>query len=157
MRNTKLLLILMLTVLLAACGSEQNNPWCDGHRSIHSQHEDIVTKVNIDYSESGELVAQLDIPQIAASREALTDTSQVIEASAAAECKSFPADIGTHNQRWIAKYRIECGADNRLKQASVVLLNNFADIAEVEAIINTPAATKHFVLNRQCDRPIFMQ
>lgn len=156
MKKIKLLFILALTVLVAACENDKTNPWCDEHKSIHQQHADTVTQVNIEYRETGMLTVQVDVPQSEASQQALSDITQVIDATANTECHSLPAEINTENDRWLAEYRIDCGADNRLKQVSVVLLNNFVKVAEVEARIQTPAASKHFVLNRQCDRPIFV-
>jgi hypothetical protein len=54
-----------------------------------------------------------------------------------------------------AEYESDCGDDNRIGQLDIALFDEVPDIAELEVRITTPAAGKHFVINRQCSAPIF--
>lgn len=155
MKKIPLISILALLSLISACDSKSENTWCKDHKDIHDQHRDTITQVDIVYSDDGELTALLQIPKTDTSREALVNMDNFINATAESQCTQLDSTINEQTTTWQAEFKIDCGVNNRIKAVDVVILNRFPKVSEVEAKIQTPATNKHFVLSRQCDKPIF--
>ncbi len=146
------LVVILLTV---SCSKKNNDEWCNNHKSLHPEHLESVAKVNIEYALSGLLIAQIKVLKSAVEYSQLKDVEQIIIVTADKSCNNMPAIIIDDGNSWLAKYTIDCGVNNKLAEVSVALLDHFVKINEVEASIKTPAASKHFVLSRQCSSPIF--
>ena len=70
-------------------------------------------------------------------------------------CTDDTVDIKEQGKYYQASYSLNCGLDNKVSKVLVPILENFKTIDEVEVEITTPSSSKHFVLSRQCDSPIF--
>lgn len=156
MKKSHLVVTLALMTQLAACGDENTNTWCDNHNSVHQDHLDSITLVKVLYSENGDLRGTVTVPQTDATEMSLSKTEDIFNISAASSCYYQPAKVAASNKKWQAEYKIECGTNNKLESVSIAVLENFPAVSEIEVYIETPATKKHFVLNRQCERPIFM-
>ncbi|MEP1446059.1 MAG: hypothetical protein ABJK37_08120 [Paraglaciecola sp.] len=156
MKKRQLIITYLLLGQLMACGDDNSNAFCDNHADIHQQHVDKVTRVNVVYSENGELTAKLSVPMSDAAETALGENSNIIKITAESSCEVISPKIVNGEDYWQSEYKFECGANNKLQHVSIEVLNNFPEIQEVEAHIKTPATNKNFILNRRCDRPIFV-
>jgi len=145
----------VLTSFLYGCGDNIENSFCNAHKDVHQTHALDVSHVDIEYQASGSLTTTVQVPLTAIDLVSLEDTSRVLVVEAEKTCQLVSVNIDKQGQYWQAAYHIDCGQDNRLRKVSIALLDKFPTINEVEANIQTPAAHKHFVLNRQCDSPIF--
>lgn len=154
------LLSIGMCILLIGCGEKEIDSFCKSHAKEHPLHQSDITKISIDYSEEGQIVAQVKIAKQHVQYQALANMANVIEVKAEKSCTSGSVDIkekGNYNQTsyYQASYSLDCGLENKLNKVSVPVLDNFKGIDEVEVVINTPSSSKHFVLSRQCDSPIF--
>jgi len=70
-------------------------------------------------------------------------------------CALTQSDVNTTAGKLVASYRYACGESNALKEVDIKLLDKLSSIDEVEAFITTDAVSKHFVISRQCSKPIF--
>lgn len=156
MKKRQLIITYLLLAQLMACSDDNSNAFCDNHIDIHQQHKDTVTRVNVVYSENGGLTVKLNVPMSDATETALVDDSNIIKITAESSCQVISPKIVNDGNHWQSEYKYECGANNKLENVSIEVLNNFPEIQEVEAHIKTPATNKNFILNRRCDRPIFV-
>ena len=149
------LLSIAMSSLLIGCGEKAAESFCKSHAKAHQLHQSDITQVNINYSEQGQIVAQVKIAQQHAQYQALTNVVKVLEVKADKTCSDASVEIIEQGIYYQASYSVDCGAENKLKKVSVPILDNFKTIDEVEVTIGTPSSAKHFLLSRQCDSPIF--
>lgn len=149
------LLSIGISALLIGCGEKEEISFCKSHAKEHQKHQTDITQINIDYSEQGLIVAKVKVVQEHAKQEVLANMANIIDVKADRACKVGSVDIEKEDVYYQATYSQDCGLDNKLKKVSVLVLDNFTTIDEVEVDISTPSSSKHFVLNRQCDSPIF--
>jgi len=149
------LLSIAMSSLLIGCGEKAAESFCKSHAKAHQLHQSDITQVKIDYSEQGQIVAQVKIAQQHAQYQALVNVAKVLEVKADKVCSDASVEIKEQGIYYQASYSLDCGAENKLNKVSVPILDNFKTIDEVEVAISTPSSAKHFLLNRQCDSPIF--
>lgn len=150
-----ILLSVGLCSLLLGCGEKSADSFCKSHAKEHNLHRSDITQVNIVYSEEGHIIAELKIAQQHAQYQVLANMADNIEVKAERACTSNAVDIEAVGMYYQARYSLNCGLENKLQKVSVLVLDNFQAIDEVEVSIVTPSSSKHFVLSRQCDNPIF--
>jgi hypothetical protein len=170
MTRFKVLQLLCIPVLAACSQQDESNTYCEAHQQRHSSHLEIVTTVQIEHKQAGELEASIEIPHEALTEPVdhsmehgraelvsrLRDVDQVFEIESASTCSEVLAQAEEINGQVSARYQFDCGADNKLNKISVVLFDNFPEIQEVEVRMTTPAVQKHFVINRQCSAAMFI-
>lgn len=144
-----------LCSILLGCGEKQVESFCKIHAKEHDLHRDDITQVHIDYSEQGIITAQVKIAQQNTQYKALINLVDIIKVKANRVCTDDTVDIKEQGKYYQASYSLNCGLDNKVSKVLVPILENFKTIDEVEVEINTPSSSKHFVLSRQCDSPIF--
>jgi len=142
-------------ISVIGCGEKVENIVCDNHDQVHFEHKDTVTLAKVDYLSSGELTMKVLMPRNDASFGTLNSVSKVITVEGEQTCSFVSTDIIEKGNQWQASYSFDCGEENKLKKVSINFLENFSKVNEVEAMIKTPSSSKHFVLSRQCDGPIF--
>ena len=150
-----ILLSIGMCSVLVGCSEEAADSFCKKHGKEHQLHQNDITQINIDYSEQGQIVVQVKIAKEHAQRQRLAQVANIIDVKADKSCSSGAVDIKEEGKYYQASYSLNCGLDNKLNKVSILVLDNFEKIDEVEASISTPSSSKHFVLNRQCDSPIF--
>jgi len=149
------LLSISLSTLLVGCGEKEEISFCKSHAKQHKNHQSEVTQIDIDYSEQGLIVAQITVAQNLAQKEVLASLANIIDVKAGKPCTNGSVDIKEEGNYYQATYSLNCGLENKLNKVSVLVLEKFTTIDEVEVDISTPSSSKHFVLSRQCDSPIF--
>jgi hypothetical protein len=144
-----------MMIFVTGCNDKVHNSLCTDHKTLHQQHLDSVTTLLVQYTEGGNFTAQLSMPLAASSIALITDVSRVIQLEAQLNCQSLSPEVDEQSKRIEARYTFACGLDNKLDKVTVKIMENFPTVEEVEVWVETPAVNKHFVLNRQCERPIF--
>ncbi|GAC13913.1 ZrgA family zinc uptake protein [Aliiglaciecola lipolytica] len=148
-------LLVTLATLMTGCDDEVRNPLCSEHKTLHQQHLDSIATMVVKYTEDGQFTAQLNMPLATAPLEALAEVDKVIQLEAEQKCQSVAAQLDEQSNQSQGFYTFACGTDNKLTKVTVKVLENFPALEEVEVWVETPAVNKHFVLNRQCERPLF--
>jgi len=149
------LLSVGISALLVGCGDKQEASFCKSHAKEHQIHQSDITQIEINYSEQGLIVAQVKVAKENVQRDVLSNMANIIDVKAVRACTNESVDIKEAGNYYQASYSLNCGLDNKLKKVSVLVLDNLKTVEEVEVAISTPSSSKHFVLNRQCDSPIF--
>lgn len=149
------LLSISFSVLLVGCDEKEEISFCKSHAKQHKNHQSEVTQIDIDYSDQGLIVANIKVAQAHARQNVLLNMANIIDVKAVKACTNGSVDIKEEGNYYQARYSLDCGLDNKLNKVSVLVLENFITIDEVEVDISTPSSRKHFVLSRQCDSPIF--
>lgn len=150
-----ILLSVGLCSLLLSCGQKSADSFCKSHAKEHYLHRSEITQVNIQYSEEGMIVAEVNIDQQYVRNQELKNMRDIIEVKAERSCTSDEVEIKKEGMNYQARYSLNCGLENKLQKVSVPVLEKIKVIDEVEVFISTPSSSKHFVLSRQCDSPIF--
>jgi len=150
-----ILFSIAMSSLVVGCGEKSADSFCKSHAQEHQLHQGDITLVNIDYSEQGQIVAKIKVAKDHAQYQSLATMADIIEVKAVKACTNASVDITEQGMFYQARYSLDCGLDNKLNKVSVLVLDNFTTIDEVEVAISTPSSSKHFVLSRQCDSPIF--
>ncbi|MBL4630133.1 MAG: hypothetical protein JKY14_02905 [Paraglaciecola sp.] len=151
----QVLLCIGMCSLLAGCGEQEIDSFCKNHGKEHQLHRNNITQIKIDYSEQGQIVAQVKVEQAHAQRQMLAKMAHIIDVKADKTCTTGAIDIKEEGKYYQASYTLDCGVENKLNKVTVLVLDNFKTIEEIEVAISTPSSSKHFVLSRQCDSPIF--
>lgn len=154
-KTCSLLSAVAMMAVMTGCDDEVRNPLCSDHKTLHQQHLDSIATMVVKYADDGNFTAQLTMPKATASLGDLKEVDKVIQLEAQQKCESLTAQIDEQLRQTQGNYTFACGADNKLAKVTVNVLENFPTIEEVEVRVETPAVNKHFVLNRQCERPLF--
>jgi hypothetical protein len=143
---------------LAGCGTENVPEFCVNHGPFHEQHDDALGSLTITMNTDGRLLSKLRVPMAAAGADAsafLGDVSKVYTLQTASECAPATAEVGVQGSVLVASYETSCGASNKLGQLDVHLFDSLPSLEEIEVLITSPVAEKHFAINRQCQNAIF--
>jgi len=148
--------------LLAACAREPGPDYCKKHAAFHPDHAGRVGHLSIKYDEQGELGVSLEVPLStpgmkpeAALLSALTDIESVVTIGTRQPCAARPGQISTAAGRLTARYQVSCGSSNKLNSVDIAVFDVLQGVEELEVNIDTDAAGKHFLINRQCDSALF--
>lgn len=146
------LLAIGITLSIVACTRSAEPDYCRDHHLVHREHSDRVATLDIVLSDEGLLTKELMIPVADGDSASIGDTfaMQADEGCSATESDVRRDNVGVH-----ATYTSDCGTGNRLRQIDVSIFEQLPDLEELEVTMTTPATQKHFVISRQCDRPIF--
>jgi len=143
---------------LAGCGTEKGPEFCVNHGPFHEQHGDELGSLTVTLNTDGRMLTNLHLPMAAAGAGAtalLGDMSRVYTLQAASECAPIAAEVVVQGNKLVANYETSCGANNKLDQLDVHLFDSMPLLEEIEVVITTPVAEKHFAINRQCRNAIF--
>ena len=155
--------ILLVTVTsLLACNKSEEVDYCDNHYEFHADHLDTSATLTIEISESGDLYGSLTIPDTnfddeteASIRILLGDSDKIFTLQTETPCAVSVTGVSSSGEGLEMKMTASCGPDNKLGQISVALFEHMPTLEEVVVSVTTPATTKRFGINRQCDGPIF--
>jgi hypothetical protein len=151
----RVILSIGMLSLLVGCSEEASDSFCKNHGKEHQLHQSDITKINIDYSEQGQIIAQVKIAREHAQHNELAKMANVIRVKADKSCTAGEVDVKEEGVYFQASYSLNCGLESKLNKVSVLVLDNFKTVEEVEVAISTPSSSKYFVLSRRCDSPIY--
>ncbi|MFT5118522.1 MAG: hypothetical protein ACI9NY_002063 [Kiritimatiellia bacterium] len=148
---------IVLFLLVSACAPEPTNSYCSAHKSAHKEHQMEVAKLVINANKKGLVEINFSLPsnQLENTNERLKQVENILEVRGQGSCTLVFIDVNQEGESVKAKYHLDCGVNKPLKQVDIKLLDNFPNLDEVEADIKTAAVRKHFVISRQCKKPIF--
>ena len=151
-RLVRYVLAVGFTLSIVACSRSTEPDFCRDHHLVHRDHSDSVATLDIILSDDGLLTKELMVPVADGDSSSIGETfaMQADEGCSATESDVRRDNVGVH-----ATYISDCGAGNRLRQIDVSIFEQLPDLEELEVTMKTPATQKHFVISRQCDRPIF--
>lgn len=154
----RLAFIAMASGALISCSAGENADICSNHQSVHDEHIDKVVQVEMDYSSSNRLIASTSVPlQFSndSNNVLLTKSAEVIQVNARGSCQHQPVTVSERSGRIIYQYEVVCGDDSHIDHIETRTLDLLPEIAEIDVSISSPAATKNFVLHRDCSSPIY--
>lgn len=133
--------------------------FCSHHALYHEEHAATTAKLAIVMREDGLIQSELELPVADldenAARQVLREAGRVYTLHSASACDAADFELGSADGVLTARYRSQCGADNKLGQIEIRLFDELPGLAEVEVTVVTPATQKHFAINRACGNPIF--
>ncbi len=154
--------------LIGGCAEQDSSDYCDNHYLVHESHADKIGKLDIAYSEDGLVTVAFSLPHSIFVGEGessgasidevagiLNDSENVFAVQAEATCAESDVSIGSDTGLLSARYELNCAAGSKVDQLDILLFESVAALAEVEAVVKTPAARKQFAISRQCNSPIF--
>ena len=148
-------------LLLAACVPDEGNDFCDNHYLFHDEHRDTVASLVFSWSDTGEIKGEITVPKalfnngVAELTQILALPQNVYSLQSDQTCPQMDVSFSQNEEAVTAVYTSQCGSDNQLRQVDVVLLDQVVEIDEIVVVITTPATSKRFVINRQCDKAVF--
>lgn len=143
------------SLVLAACTPDSEDDYCNHHYLYHADHQDQVGTFTANLDAGGQLLVTVELPGQSLASQLLQNPGNVYQVSSETACSSAEVAIESIENGTRASYQSDCGSDNRVEQINVGLFDNLASLEEVEVVITTPAAQKHFAISRQCDAAIF--
>ena len=150
-----LALATLCALAAAACAPGSEDDYCDHHYLFHPEHQDQVGRFSANLDAAGQLLVTFELPEQVASNPLLQDPGNVYQVSSETACSNAEVAVEQTETSTRATYRSDCGSDNRVEQIDVGVFDSLASLEEVEVVITTPAAQKHFAISRQCDTAIF--
>ncbi len=154
----QLAIITIMSGALLGCGADDPDSTCNKHEAAHLEHIDEVVRVKIDYSASTHLVASVSVPDdlsSSANRSSLRDSAKVLRVDSAEDCQHDPVRVIEEGNRAVYHYQIDCGEGVDINQIDTDLMDLIPDTPELDVSITSPAATKNFVVHRDCSSPIY--
>lgn len=154
----RLAVITIVSGALLGCGADDPDSTCNKHDAAHLEHIDEVVRVKIDYSASTHLVASVSVPDdlsSSANRSSLRDSAAVLRVDSAEHCQHEPVRVIEEDGRAVYHYQIDCGEGVDINRIDTELLDLIPDTPELDVSIASPAATKNFVVHRDCSSPIY--
>lgn len=151
---------ILFSVLAIACSKDNSSDFCRDHRLYHANHVDEIGNLNIEMSESGRVLTDLIIPDFHSGSvdsldELLSTPSNIYTVQSDLGCSQSDVAIGRESNTVITRFESDCGADNKIGQIDVTLFDRLPTIDEIAVQVTTPAASKRFLINRQCEAAIF--
>ncbi len=154
----QLAIIAIMSGSLIACDAGDPDSTCTKHAAAHLEHIDDVVRVKIDYSASNQLVASVSVPSELASsanRALLRDSATVLSVDARNDCQHDSVRVIEEESHTVYHYQIECGEGVDINRIDTELLDLIPATPELDVSITSPAATKNFVVHRDCSSPIY--
>jgi len=155
---TRLYFILLSCLVMSACSGEKDVDYCKDHYLLHAEHRDELGLLAITMMDDGTLSSILTLPASALTEgldEQLENSQSVYSLQTAQDCAVTTTAIRRENNKLIATYKSNCGADNKVGQLDVVLFDTLPLLEELEVDVVTPVTRKHFAISRQCESAIF--
>ncbi|MBN7796394.1 hypothetical protein [Parahaliea mediterranea] len=156
MRQTRLVW-LCLVLLASGCGGERSMEFCERHGAEHWQHRAEVTVLDMQLDEVGVLNAVVTIPRGALdwmpAGQVLASAANVVDAGPT--CAPQAASVTRDENALLGEYRLQCSGDAPPAGLTVALFQHLDELREVEVTMTTPAVSKHFLVNRRCERALF--
>lgn len=143
---------------LISCSANEDADTCSTHHITHPRHIDKVVQVEMDYSTSNRLNVSTSVPlQLSneSNRALLINSKDVIQVNAKGSCQHNPVSITESDDRIVYHYLIQCGDENEIDHIETRILDVLPELSEIDVSVSSPAATKNFVLHRDCSTPIY--
>ncbi len=121
-----LTLLLIAAAGIAGCTSSSEPDFCRDHHLFHAEHADEIGVLTIELAADNTLEKNLLLP----------DGTNVADSD---------------NELFDLTFE----DDGRLRQIDVLAFDLMPELDEVEVTMTTPVTRKHFVINRQCQSPVF--
>lgn len=164
----RLLVLLGLSLLMAACSKEERDDYCKNHYLFHTDHTDTLGHFLVNLDDGGLMTSKLTIPATIFREDSFTADQkldqlalmlQQNQAAYSLETETV-CETGTSNVELTpvglsALFESSCGESNRLKQVNVTLLDLIPELEEIEVEVTTQATFKRFAISRQCESAIF--
>lgn len=154
-KHTRTIVIGFLLTGLWGCNKEAQNPLCSEHENTHQEHITDVAKVNVVYTGQGDISTTILFPDTLSGDARFSQAESLLSLQTTKTCKADIPLVSKENDRVKITLNYTCESDNVLEKANVLLFEHYPQLQELEVHVSTPAVDKHFVLNKQCDRPIF--
>ncbi|MGS2723913.1 hypothetical protein ACVBEJ_09200 [Porticoccus sp. GXU_MW_L64] len=153
-------LLISLILLLTGCGQKDaGDTLCDNYAAHYAEYRERIPLLTVDYQSNGQLTARLEIPAAPETAQAVLEQADNLFAlngeNDQNRCRLTGQSVKNRGNRLTGEYRFQCPADSQLKGFKTLLLDKVNELDELEARINTPAASKRFVIHRQCSKPLF--
>jgi hypothetical protein len=156
-------------LLLGACTKDEDTDFCKNHYRFHADHLNSNGRLVIGFSVDGKLRTEVSLPNtsfatlqtdavgaFARIERLLSEPDRVYDIETERACSTTKVlDLQQDGVSIGARYESDCGEGNRIGQLNIALFDEVPEIAELEIRVTTPAVGKHFVINRQCNAPIF--
>ena len=162
------LLLVLVGLAMTACAEEGGTDYCMNHYRFHDDHRGSIGVLVINLSVEGQLSSDLTLPvskfdggdgidsdRVDAVIRVLQQPQNVYSLKTAQECQRAMVNLSQNIKTIESRYKSDCGAENQVKQMEITLFDVIPEIEEIEATITTPATSKRFAINRQCERAIF--
>lgn len=164
----RLLSLVTIAVLLAACGSRQGEDFCADHHLFHASHLDSIGTLDIKHSNDGTVRTEFSLPtsifeatddrpgrSIEEIEEILYESESVFSLQTEVSCNMSSSNVTSDANLINASYLTDCGSGARIKQIDVPLFDLVEQLDEVEVFVVTPATQKRFAISRHCESAIF--
>ena len=154
----RLAFIAMVSGSLISCSAGDNTDTCSNHQSAHAEHIDRVVQMEMDYSSSTRLTASASVPvQLSndSNHLSLMRSTEVVQVNAKGSCQHEPVTFAEKDNRIVYHYQVECGDGTHIDHIETRILDLLPEVSEIDVSISSPAATKNFVLHRDCSFPIY--
>ena len=117
-------------------------------------------------TDDGLLMSELTLPHsmyghdasdrtIAALLQTLQQPHNAYSLQTARDCQATNVRLNRGADAVIAHYESRCGSNNKLGQLDIALFDTVPELDEIDVVVTTPAASKRFVISRQCANAIF--
>jgi hypothetical protein len=164
----RLLSLVTIAVLLAACGSRQGEDFCADHHLFHASHLDSIGTLDIKHSNDGTVRTEFSLPTsifkatddrpgraIQQVEEILHEPDNMFALRPEGTCNMTSSNVTSDANLINARYLADCGSGARIKQIDVPLFDLVEQLDEVEVFVVTPATQKRFAISRRCESAIF--
>lgn len=156
MRQTRLMWQ-CLVLLVSGCGGERSMEFCEQHAAEHWQHRAEVTALDMRLDQEGALNVAVAIPRgtldWALAGDVLASAAHVVDAGPT--CAPLAVSVTRGEDTLSGQYRLQCEGDGPADGLIVSLFQHLDQLREVEVTMTTPAVSKHFLVNRRCERALF--
>lgn len=159
---------LVLLVSLSACSKKEETDYCKNHYQFHAEHADTLGHLDMSLNADGLMETHLRLPveifaaspsgagsRMAELVQTLSNNQDLYTLQTQKVCQPAEIAVAQDGDQLTIKTIAACGADNRLKQVDVSLLDVIPELEEIEVNVTTEATAKHFAISRQCSSAIF--
>jgi hypothetical protein len=150
-------------LLAAACGNSGAPDFCANHAFYHAEHVDSVVTFALDVATPGRLDAELGVPVTLLNdgenksglRAVLQQAENVFTIRGGFGCEQATVEFSEEDGTVNVRYGVNCQQDSAFRQVDITLFHKMDSLQEVAATVAGPAASKRFLVNRQCSNAIF--
>ena len=152
----RIILSLALCIIVCSCAEPLEIDFCDSHDDFHDSHLHRVGQLDISSAGNGIIAIDFVVPTgTKETIEVLENPEQLFIINDHISCALDNHEAAFAGSSVRAHYLFNCGAENPLKHVDTLLLDYLPGLLELEARIETKAASKYFIISRQCPSPIF--
>lgn len=154
----RLVFIAMASGSLISCSADDNGDTCSNHHIVHTEHIDSLVQLKMDYSSSTRLTALTSVPVELSNNTnnaLLIKSTAVMQINAKGSCQHEPVTVTEKGDRIDYHYEVSCEDNADIDHIETRILDLLPEVPEIDVSISSPAATKNFVLHRDCSSPIY--